>query len=47
MSAAPDQKPRKADLSELGKELISHGVSPNKAAELVEEQPTARIRVKL
>ena len=46
-SATLDQKPRKSELSELGKELINRGVSPSKAAELVDKHPAERIRVKL
>ncbi len=46
-STASDQKPRKAELSELGEEPIFRSVSSSKAAELVEEHPTERIRVKL
>jgi hypothetical protein len=46
-SAVLEQKPRKSELSELGKELITRGVSPSKVAELVEKHPAERIRVKL
>jgi hypothetical protein len=46
-SPVSHQKPRKSELSELEKELITRGVSSSKAAELVEKHPAERIRVKL
>lgn len=45
-SAPAEQKPRKSDLSELERELVTRGVSPSKAEELVAGH-AERIRVKL
>jgi hypothetical protein len=46
-SAPAEQKPRRSALSELERELVSRGVAPLKAAELVATHPAERIRVKL
>jgi replication initiator protein A len=46
-SATTEQKPRKSELSELGKQLVSRGVTPSKATELVKTHPMERIQVKL
>ncbi|MHB1785277.1 MAG: replication initiator protein A [Acidimicrobiales bacterium] len=46
-SAPAEQRPRKSDLSELERELVTRGVSQSKAEELVAGHAAERIRVKL
>jgi hypothetical protein len=46
-SAPSEQKPRRSDLTELEQELVTRGVTPPKAEQLVAGHAAERIRVKL
>ncbi len=46
-TAPREQKLRRSELSELERELVSRGVTPSKASDLVARHPAERIRIKL
>ena len=46
-AAAADQRPRKAEVSEIARELVARGVVASKADDLAEAHPHERIRVKI